>query len=99
MLVVVEEARSDDRGVRYHRQIASWSLPDTTEPIEMSFTQLATPNTTKVVTYRLTVASDILHDPKLLREIASIALRSEDYVSQFLLTESARALATVIAGK
>lgn len=55
MLVIIEESRLDDRHVRYHRPIASWSCPDTTEPLELSFTQLATPDTSKVVTYRLTI--------------------------------------------
>lgn len=57
MRVRIEERRID-AGVEAHRAIAEWALPQTTEPLECSFTQLATPDTTKVCTYRLTIVPD-----------------------------------------
>lgn len=58
MLMIIEERTVDDRGVVYHRPVASWSLPDTREPVEMSFTDLATPDTRKVKTFRITLVTD-----------------------------------------
>ncbi len=52
--MLIEEVRIDG-GVQRTRPVAEWVLPDTPVPIEMSFTQLATPDTTKVCTYRITL--------------------------------------------
>ena len=58
MLIYIEERTIDDRGTVYHRHIASWALPDTKEGMEVSFSALATPDTRKVATYRITLVPD-----------------------------------------
>lgn len=52
MRLIVQEVRMD-QGFQLVRKIAEWALPDTLEPMELGFTQLATPDTTKVCTYRI----------------------------------------------
>lgn len=38
------------------RVIAQWLLPDTDETVAMSFSQMATPDTTKVVQYQIVIS-------------------------------------------
>ena len=61
MLIIIEERTRDDRGVVYHRPIASWTLPDTEEVSELTFTQLATADSRKVATYRITIVPGSKH--------------------------------------
>ena len=58
MLIYIEERTINDRGVVHHRHVASWALPKTTESMEVSFTALATPETRKVATYRITIVPE-----------------------------------------
>lgn len=57
MQIIIDEL-INYQGQPATRPIAGWTLPDTAESLEVSFTQLATPDAVKVATYRLRIYRD-----------------------------------------